>query len=180
MAEPTKRERVYAEQVRQLYRLSRPAHIGALVNSSILAFALWGAVSTTLVGAWLCVMFMVTAARYLLYRAYEDSRPPDHEAGRWATYFVAGAGAAGLLWGLAGSVLYPIDMLPLQFLVIFLVGGMTMSAMVILAPVRVAFFAFMLPAVGLTLVTVLMQGTTLHLYSLLSRYLMEHVEAGGR
>jgi dipeptidyl-peptidase-4 len=24
------------------------------------------------------------------------------------------------------------------------------------------------------------EGTTLHLYSLLSRYLMEHVEAGGR
>jgi diguanylate cyclase (GGDEF)-like protein/PAS domain S-box-containing protein len=164
MAEPTKRERVYAEQVRQLYRLSRPAHIGALINSSILAFALWGAVSSTWVGAWLCAMFMVIAARYLLYRAYEGMRPPDPEAGRWATYFVAGAGAAGLLWGVAGSVLYPVDSLPHQFLVIFLVGGMTMSAMVILAPVRVAFFAFMLPAVGLTLVTVLMQGTTLHLY----------------
>src|SRR5689334_16636246 len=114
MAEPTKRVRVYAEQVRQLYRLSRPAHIGALVNSSILAFALWGAVSTTLMGAWLCAMFLVVGARYLLYRAYEGIQPPDHEAGRWATYFVAGAGAAGLLWGLAGSVLYPVDMLPLQ------------------------------------------------------------------
>lgn len=108
MAELKKRERVYAEQVRQLYRLSRPAHIGALINSSILAFALWGIVSVTLLGAWLCAMFMVTGARYILYRAYAGTQPPDRDASRWARYFVAGAGASGLMWGLAGSVLYPV------------------------------------------------------------------------
>ena len=164
MAELTKRERVHAEQVRQLYQLSRPAYVGTLVNSTILAFALWGVVSASLVGTWLCAMFMLTAARYLLYRAYQGIRPPDQEAGHWARYFVAGAGAAGLMWGVGGSVLYPTASLPLQFLVIFLIGGMTMAAMVVLAPVRAAFFAFMLPAVGLTLVSVLMQGTTLHFY----------------
>ena len=31
MAELTKRDRVYAEQVRQLYQLSRPAYVGALI-----------------------------------------------------------------------------------------------------------------------------------------------------
>ena len=143
MAELTKRDRVYAEQVRQLYRLSRPAYIGALINSSILIFALWGVVAPGLLGTWLSAMFMVTGARYLLYRAYQSIQPPDTEAVRWASYFVAGAGAAGLLWGIAGSVLYPVASLPHQFLVIFLVGGMTMAAMVILAPVPVAFFAFM-------------------------------------
>jgi diguanylate cyclase (GGDEF)-like protein/PAS domain S-box-containing protein len=164
MAELTKRERVYAEQVRQLYRLSRPAHVGALINSSILAFALWSVVPVTRVGAWLCVMFMVIAARYLLYRAYEGIRPPDQDAVRWARYFVAGAGAAGLMWGVAGSLLYPVASLPHQFLVIFLIGGMAMAAMVVLAPVRMAFYAFMLPALVPMLVTVFMQGTALHFY----------------
>jgi diguanylate cyclase (GGDEF)-like protein/PAS domain S-box-containing protein len=164
MAEFKAGDRVYAERVRLLYRLSRPAYVGTLVNSSILVFALWGVVSSTLLGAWLCIMFIVTGARYLLYRAHAGIQPPDEEAPRWASRFIVGAGAAGFLWGLAGSVLYPLSSLPHQFLVIFLVGGMTMVAMVVLAPVRQAFYAFVFPALVLVCATVFLQGTTLHLF----------------
>ncbi|OGA25890.1 MAG: hypothetical protein A3I02_01145 [Betaproteobacteria bacterium RIFCSPLOWO2_02_FULL_67_26] len=156
--------RVYAEQVRQLFRLSRPAYAGTLVNSSILVFALSGVVSTTLLGAWLCVIFLVTGARYLLYRAYLGSKPPDDEAHIWAQRFVIGAGAGGLMWGAAGSVLYPVSSLPHQFLVIFLIGGMAVAALVVLAPVRKAFLAFMLPAIAMVTATVFAQGTPLHFY----------------
>ena len=161
---PTTGGHVYAEQVRQLYRLSRPAYLGALVNSSILVFALWGVVSSTLLGAWLCAMFVVTGGRYLLYRAYAAASSPDGEARLWARRFVTGAGCAGLLWGLAGSILYPVTSLPHQFLVIFLIGGMVLAGMVILAPVRAAFFAFMLPSILLVTGTVLAQGTMLHIF----------------
>ncbi len=164
MVEATTGGRLYAEQVRQLYRLSRPAHIGTLINSSVLVFALWGVVSSTLLGAWLCIIFIVTGARYLLYRAYSVSQPPDSKAPIWARRFVIGAGTAGLLWGAAGSVLYPVASLTHQFLVIFLLGGMTIAALVILAPVQQAFLAFMLPAVTLVTATVFAQGTTLHLF----------------
>ncbi|HET9403923.1 MAG TPA: EAL domain-containing protein [Burkholderiales bacterium] len=157
-------DRVHAEQVRLLYRLSLPAYVGTLINASIVVFALWGVVSSTLLGAWLCVMFIVTGARFLLYRAYQGVQPPDAEANRWAWRFTVGAGIAGLLWGLAGSALFPASSLPHQFLVIFLIGGMTMVAMVILAPVRQAFLAFMLPAITLLCVTVFLQGTMLHLF----------------
>ncbi len=164
MAEFKAGDRIHAEQVRLLYRLSRPAYIGTLINCSVIMFALWGVVSTTLLGAWLCVMFVVTGARYLLYRAYSGVQPPDEEAPRWAFRFTVGAGVAGLLWGLAGSVLYPVSSLPHQFLVIFLIGGMAMVAMVVLAPVRQAFYAFMLPALALLATTVFLQGTMLHLF----------------
>src|SRR6476646_7488306 len=118
MADLKTGEHVYAEQVHQLYRLSRPAYIGSLVNSSILVFALSGVVSNTLLGAWLCAVFVVTAGRYLLYRAYLGASPPDSEARLWARWFVIGAGCAGVIWGAAGSVLYPVGSLPHQFLVI--------------------------------------------------------------
>lgn len=156
--------RFYAEQVRQLYRLSRPAYLGTLINSGILVFALWGVVSSSLLGAWLCSMFIVAGARYILYRAFLGVQPPDSEAPRWAWRFVVGAGAAGLLWGAAGSVLYPKSSLPHEFLVIFLIGGMTVVALVVLAPVRRAFLAFTLPAVALVTVTVFAQGTELHIF----------------
>ncbi|MGH8622779.1 MAG: PAS domain S-box protein, partial [Burkholderiales bacterium] len=155
---------VYAEQVRQLYRLSRPGYLATLVNSSILVFALWGVVSNTLLGAWLCAMYLVTGARYLLYRAHLAVNPPDAEARRWARRFVSGAGAAGLLWGIAGLALYPESSLPHQFLVIFLVAGMMIAAMVVLAPLRQAFLAYVLPALILLTVTVFAQGTTLHIF----------------
>src|SRR5690349_7964377 len=149
MAELKTGEHIYAEQVRQLYRLSRPAYVGSLFNSSILVFALWGVVSTTQLGAWLCAMFVVAAGRYLLYRTHLAANPPDDEAGLWARRFVIGAGCAGVLWGLAGSLLYPAQSLPHQFLLIFLIGGMVMAGLVILAPVPAAFLAFMLPSMAL-------------------------------
>jgi len=161
---PTTGGQVYAEQVRQLYRLSRPAYVGSLVNSSIIVFALWGVVPSTLLGAWLCAMFVVTGARYLLYRSYLGTNPPETEARAWARRFVTGAACAGLLWGIAGSILFPVSSLPHQFLVIFLVGGMVIAGMVILAPVRAAFFAFMLPSLVLVTATVFAQGTMLHLF----------------
>lgn len=164
MAEQVTGDRVYAEQVRQLYRLSRPAYLGTLINSSILVFALWGIVSSTLLGAWLSAMFLVTGARYLLYRAHRGMNPPDEESHRWARRFVMGTGAAGLLWGLAGSVLYPVSSLPHQFLVIFLIGGMMVAAMVVLGPVRQAFLAYVLPAIIPLIAMVFTQGTTLHIF----------------
>jgi diguanylate cyclase (GGDEF)-like protein/PAS domain S-box-containing protein len=164
MTEPKTGGHVYAEQVHQLYRLSRPAYVGSLVNSSIIVFALWGVVSSTLLGAWLCAMFVVIGARYLLYRAYTAADQPAGEARQWARCFVTGAGATGLLWGIAGSVLYPVSSLPHQFLVIFLIGGMVIAGMVILAPVRSAFYAFMFPPIVLITATVFAQGTMLHVF----------------
>jgi diguanylate cyclase (GGDEF)-like protein/PAS domain S-box-containing protein len=160
----TNAEHLYAEQVRQLYRQSRVAYFGTLVNASILVFALWGLVSSSLLGGWLCAMFAVTAARYLLNRSYQRLQPPASEARSWARRFVIGAGAAGLLWGIAGSLLLPVSSLPHQFLVIFLIGGMALAAMVVLAPVPQACFAFVLPALLLMTASVFSQGTALHLY----------------
>src|SRR5262245_62037321 len=164
MGELTTRERVYAEQVFQLYRLSRPAYVGTLITSSILVFALWGVVSSAMLGAWLCGMFALTGGRFLLYRAYVGLSPAVSEARDWAKRFVIGAGATGLLWGVAGSVLYPVASVHHQFLLIFLIGGMSLSSTVILAPVQQAFLAYMLPAMSLVTATVFVQGTPLHLF----------------
>jgi diguanylate cyclase (GGDEF)-like protein/PAS domain S-box-containing protein len=165
MVQPTiNAEHLYAEQVRQLYRLSRVAYVGTLISSSILVFALWGLVSSTPLGGWFCAMFAVTAARYLLYRSYQRLQPPASEARSWARRFVIGAGAAGLLWGIAGSLLFPVSSLLHQFLLIFLVGGIALAAMVVLAPVPQACYAFVLPALLLTTASVFSQDTSLHAY----------------
>jgi len=164
MVEHATGEQIFAEQVHHLYRLSRVAYAGTLVSASILMYALWGLAPAAMLGGWLIGIFATTAARYSLYRAYFAASPPPSEARTWARRFVAGAGIAGLLWGFAGSALYPASSLPHQFVVIFLIGGMVVTAMLILAPVRQAFLAYMLPAMALTTATVFAQGTQLHLF----------------
>jgi diguanylate cyclase (GGDEF)-like protein/PAS domain S-box-containing protein len=164
MSEHATGDQIYAEQVRHLYRLSRPAYAATLLNASVLVFALWGLIPAVMLGAWLCAMFAVTAARYLLYRAYARPLPPPADSQRWARRFVIGAGAAGVLWGTAGFVLFPASSVPHQFLVIFMIGGMVTGAAVILSPLRGAFLAYMVPAMLLVTAAVFAQGTSLHLF----------------
>jgi diguanylate cyclase (GGDEF)-like protein/PAS domain S-box-containing protein len=155
---------ILGEQVRQLYRLSRPTYVATLLVAGIVTFLLWDVVRNAWLLAWLVVLAAVIAAHYALYRAYfREPRPPD-EAPLWARRFVIGAGTTGVVWGFAGSALYPVASLAHQLLVVFLIGGMVLSAMVILAPVRQAFLAYMLPPMALLTATVFAQGTTLHLF----------------
>ena len=164
MVERANADQIHAEAVRQLYRLSRPGYAATLVNASVLVFALWGLVPASLLGGWLCVMYVTTAARYLLYRAYFRTSLPPVASRRWGRRFVAGAGVAGLLWGIAGAGLFPTGSVPHQFLLIFMIAGMVTGAMVILSPVRHAFLAYALPALALTIATVFGQTTSLHLF----------------
>ena len=164
MSERATGDQIHAEQVRHLYRLSRPAYAATLVNASVLVFALWGLVPTLMLGGWLCAIFAVTAARYLLYRAYVRIVPPPADSLRWARRFVMGAGAAGVLWGTAGVALFPASSVPHQFLLIFMIGGMVTASAVILAPLRGAFLAYMIPAMLLVTAAVFAQGSNLHFF----------------
>ena len=164
MTEPVTGPAIFAEQVRHLYRLSRPAYVGTLVNAAIVTVVMWGVVPSGLLAAWLAVMTAVVGLRYALYLAYLQAPRPPAEARTWARRFVAGAGATGLIWGFLASALYPASSMLHQFFVIFVIGGMALSAMVILAPVRQAFLAYMLPLMALTTAAVLSQGGNLHLF----------------
>ncbi|HXV12295.1 MAG TPA: hypothetical protein VD839_15965, partial [Burkholderiales bacterium] len=90
MAEHATGDQIHAEQVRHLYRLSRPAYAATLLNASVLVFALSGLIPAVMLGGWLCAIFAVTAARYLLYRAYVRAVPPPEDSKRWAGRFVVG------------------------------------------------------------------------------------------
>lgn len=164
MVERANADQIHAEEVRYLYRLSRPAYAATLINASVLVYALWGLVPAELLGGWLCAISAITAARYLLYRAFFRIAPPPAESRRWARRFVIGAAVAGLLWGFAGAGLFPTSSVPHQFLLIFMIGGMVTAAMVILSPVRQAFLAYTLPALTVLTAMVFAQGTSLHLF----------------
>lgn len=155
--------RVLADQVRHLYRLSRSAYPGTLVNASIVTFTLWGNVDNRVLLAWYCAVIAITLARFMLYRAYAAASVPGPAAAKWADRFLVGAVAMGSMWGVLGSVLFPVESVPHQFLVIFVIGGMCMSAAVALAPVRRVFYGFVAPAMLPVILVLVMHGDALQL-----------------
>ena len=154
---------IYAEQVRQLYRLSRVGYAGTLINAVIIVVALWGHIPAFLLISWSALVLAVIGARLALYRAFTRSQPATADIDIWCQRFVWGTAAMGCLWGALGSVLLPPDDTAREFLVMFLIGGMVAAALVVLTPVRRAFLSFMLPALLPLVATVFMEGTVLHI-----------------
>jgi diguanylate cyclase (GGDEF)-like protein/PAS domain S-box-containing protein len=157
-------EAIFAEQVRNLYRLSLSAYVGSILCATVIVGALWQVAPTWPLLAWGLSIFAVMAARYALYRAFLRRKPPPSEARWWCAWFITGAASAGALWGVLGSALYPWGALPQEFLVMVVVAGVVVSAVLVLAPVRRAFLAFLIPSLLPIVPTVLLQGTTLHFY----------------
>ena len=154
---------IRAEEVRYLYRLSRAGYIGTSIGASIMIFALWGFVENAVLAGWFTAVLGITLGRYLLYRAYISAPAADTAARSWADRFLVGAAAMGSMWGVLGTLLFPVDSIPHQFLVIFVIGGMAMSAAVVLAPVKRAFYAFVFPALLPLIVVLGIQSDPLHI-----------------
>jgi diguanylate cyclase (GGDEF)-like protein/PAS domain S-box-containing protein len=155
---------IFAEQVRNLYRLSLAAYAGSLLCATVAVAGLWQVAPTLPLLAWAFAFASVICARYGLYRAFMKRAPPLAEARRWCRWFIAGAGVTGLLWGLLGSALYPSGAMPYEFLVMLIISGMIVSAVLVLSPVHHAFLAFLIPSMLPMIPTVFYQGTTLHFY----------------
>ncbi len=155
---------IYAEQVRHLYRLSLAAYAGSTLCAAVIVAALWQVVPALPLLAWGVTIVAVLGSRYLLYRAYMARNPPAAEARTWCSYFVAGAGTTGVLWGVLGSALYPSGSVPHEFLVMLVITGMVISAVLVLAPMRQAFLAFLVPSLLPIIPTVFLQGTMPHFY----------------
>jgi diguanylate cyclase (GGDEF)-like protein/PAS domain S-box-containing protein len=160
----TRAEAIYAEQVNQLYRLSRSTYIPSLLAGCVVVGALWDIVSGVGLTSWAAWLTAVMSGRYALYRSYERRRPAAADARKWCGYFIAGAAAGGASWGTLGSALYPVAAMSQEFLVIFIVGGMVITAVLVLSPIHNAFLAFLLPALVPIIPAVFLQGTTVHFY----------------
>jgi two-component system, cell cycle sensor histidine kinase and response regulator CckA len=133
------------EQVRLLYS---NANIGVgitLLATVILGRLQWGAVPHLVILDWCVYMFLVSAARFSLARLYWLAGPSSQETSSWATAFTIGAGLAGVGWGAAGVLLYQEAHLANQVLLLFILGGMMLGAVSLLAPLTKAYLAFIVP-----------------------------------
>ncbi|OGA33037.1 MAG: hypothetical protein A3G80_06510 [Betaproteobacteria bacterium RIFCSPLOWO2_12_FULL_62_13b] len=155
---------IFAEQVKLLYRLSKPAYVGTLINVMVIAVALRNVTPLPSLLIWIALVTVATLARYLLFKAYFARPRQAEEALLWANRFSVSALVMGCMWGLLGSVLMPQEAIMYQFLIVFLIVAMVASAMVVLTPVKLPLLAFSLPALLPVIFAMFVNGGDVHFY----------------
>jgi hypothetical protein len=140
------RDRIYSEQVRQLYLHEPVGLIATLVNASILTFIQWKVISHPVLVTWLSLIFLITFIRaFHFYRFRRTSLTPG-QARRWGNSFIFGIGISGIAWGAGGILLFPENVIAHQIFPAFVLGGMVAGATTAFSALKLAFFAYTLPA----------------------------------
>ncbi|MGE0684957.1 MAG: ATP-binding protein, partial [Candidatus Binatia bacterium] len=153
-----KTEQLRAEQIRLLYKQAPVGLVASLFNAGVTSFMFKDTTSGLAVVSWVGLMVAVIVARALLVRAYQRVAPNAAQAAPWRVWFIVGAGASGIVWGMAGLLFFANESIIHQVFLAFLLGGMVAGAMVTLAADRLAFCAFFFPEFIPFLLRLFMQG----------------------
>jgi signal transduction histidine kinase/ActR/RegA family two-component response regulator len=138
-------QEILAVQVRLLFANANVGVAATLIAASILARLQWQTSPHQVIFPWLLYMCLISVARFVLARRYRRTAPSSLLARKWGTAFAIGAGLSGTGWGAAAILLYPGNNLANQVFLIFILGGMMLGSVSILAPWPAAFVAFIVP-----------------------------------
>ncbi len=160
-ADPHYRARqIEAEQVKLLYTQAPAGFVATVFNAGVILVVFWEMVAHALLLTWFALIVLITLARLLLVRRYQKTLPSVDQLHYWRTLFLLGAGAAGLVWGASGILLFPRESLIHQVFLAFVLGGMAVGAAGLLSSVMTAFLMFFLPTVLPIIIRFLVQGGT--------------------
>jgi signal transduction histidine kinase/ActR/RegA family two-component response regulator len=157
------KQQILAAQVRLLYSNMNVGVGVTLVATAILGLLEWDVASHPVVVAWCLYMCLVSLARFALGQRYSQAAAAKRKTDIWRAAFTAGTGLAGIGWGAAGVLLYPQAQLPNQVFLVFILGGMMLGAVSLLAPRSEASLAFIAPTGLAPAVRLALQGDRVHL-----------------
>jgi diguanylate cyclase (GGDEF)-like protein/PAS domain S-box-containing protein len=131
-------------QVRYLYDRGKFAIVGNLGVGAVLAYALAGVVSTVSLVTWVSALLIATLSRTVLAVAYYRQPKPKRRRQIWRFATILGSMIIGCVWGLTGILFAPQVTPEYLLLICFTLGGVTLAAIPLLAPLLSAFLAFMI------------------------------------
>ncbi len=151
---------LYRAQVRLLYENLRPGLLATSLNAAILSVIEWNAVPRVRLLAWLAVMALVTAGRYLLTSRYQK-QASARDPGPWGRYYMLATAAAGVGWGMAALLFFPAALLP-QIFLFFMLTVMTTAAVVTFATVFRVALLFVIPTLAPLALRLFLLGGSVH------------------
>lgn len=130
-------------QVRYLYDQGKFAILGNLGVGAVLAFALSDVVSTWSLVIWVVALLIGSLARAAVTVAYFRQPKPQRRRQIWRYATIVGSMIVGSVWGLTGILFAPQVTPEYLLLICFTLGGVTLAAIPLLAPLLSAFLAFL-------------------------------------
>lgn len=158
-------ERVYAEQVRTIYKNTTPGMIVALIATLIVAVVFVYMDPTlrdkaSLFGA---LMTIQTLTRLWLHRLYERRSPPDTEWRRWGTWFAVGTFVGGMTFGAGTIWMLPPGNSEMEMIAMLVIFAITAGAIGAFSAYPPAFFVFFVAVSWAPVAWLLTRGDTLHI-----------------
>lgn len=160
---PEEKNQLYFELVNQLYERAPVGIIATVVNSAILSVIQWSVISHSLILTWLSVLFLVTLIRAIYIYKYHHTSLVSIRYRIWGTWFIIGIGISGIIWGAAGIFLLPGKDIAHQIFPAFVLGGMVAGAASAFSALKMAFFAYSLPALVPIIINYISLGDSIHM-----------------
>ncbi len=154
---------VWTEQVKLLYGNTVGILVANAVNAPLLGIVLWDHVPRALLGGWVLLVLISSLGRaYSVYR-FHHLQPESEAIDPWWRRARNGTVISSALWGFAMIFLFPTDSFVHQVFLCFVAAGMSAGAVATLAPVPVAFHAYVLGLMAPLILRLIGVGDALHI-----------------
>lgn len=138
--------KVYAEQVRLLYKPFLVSVFATFTAAFLLAVSQRNVIEHSQIYSWLLILIVLTSLRALLFFLYKKKNPDIAESKRWGQYFIIGVIFSGAAWGLGAVMLFPENNSAHQIFVIAVILGICSGAVTSISVMRGAALLFLVPA----------------------------------
>ncbi len=160
---PGLKERLYAEQVEQIEKVSSLGLLATVINGSILTILFWNVAPHTGLLFWFFLLMGLTILRHpKLYQQLPFLSSPDSLPLRGRLLMI-GATLSGTLWGSTALFLFPADSIAHQTFLAFVLGGMVAGAAGAFSALMPVFLSFSLPALTPLALRFFVLGDEFHL-----------------
>ncbi len=147
-----RQEKILAGVIATVYRQVPQSVLGSIVLGFALVAAFWNTHDQNALIAWFIAMLIESLIRLRVARAFADSTQTVEKVHNWATWWVALAASAGVLWGVAGVLFFSPQVPSHQLVLVAVILGVAFGSLTLYATHRPALFFFLplalLPLVG--------------------------------
>ncbi len=163
--DPELRQLLNANVVRGLFMTAPGVVMLDALLAAVVACVFWSGGPQYTIAAWLALTLATTMLRWLHIDRYFRSQAPASGSRSWSRLFALGAFLSGLLWGVGNIAFYvPNDGL-LLVVQVFLVTGLSASALTGYAAHLPSFYAFVIPMILPFGISLAVGGAPAHLFT---------------
>lgn len=133
---------------RRGYHNTYKALLANVINSSLLAVALWPFISDSLLIIWLAFVLVVCIVRAQIVRIFKSADQENQSHYKWHVFMVLGQFSGACIWAYPSIFLFPEDNESVQVFIAFLVGGMAAGSLTSLSHSKLSLHLFLVTAIA--------------------------------